>query len=182
MIWLFESVDLKVKTYENAQAFLNDYHQDLRGCLLIDVNLPEMSGIELLEQLKPIKKGFSIIMMTGYGDIPMAVRAMKAGASDFILKPFDEEQLLKIIQNYLKENNDQITLSQSDVQMRINSLTKREKEIMHFVVEGKLNKQIAFELDISTSTVEVHRAKVMKKMQVKTLTDLIKINLSHALE
>ncbi|MCW8409869.1 response regulator [Legionella sp. PATHC035] len=174
--WLFESINLQVQTYENAQDFLDNYNNE-SGCLIIDVRMPVMSGLELLEQLNESKNQLPIILITGYGDITMAIRAMKAGAEDFILKPVNHQNLLDITQRCLKKIKRKMTLSQIDFQERMNSLTKREKQVMHLVVEGHLNKQIAYELNISISTVEVHRANVMRKMQVKSLAELIKINL-----
>jgi len=178
--WLFESVNLKVETYENAKSFLENYNNAQPECLIIDVRMPGMSGIELLEHLKTTNNQLAVIIITGYGDIAMAVRAMKAGAADFILKPVNHQDLLEITQKCLKKTQQQNTPQlQSAFNKQINSLTKREKQIMDLVIAGKLNKQIAYELDISISTVEAHRAKVMKKMQAKTLADLIKINLIH---
>lgn len=177
--WLFESVNLKVETYENAKNFLDNYNETQNGCLITDVRMPIMSGIELLEHLNTKNNQLAVIIITGYGDIPMAVRAMKAGAYDFILKPVNHQDLLEVTQKCLKKNQITIPRPQSDFSERLNSLTKREKQIMDLVIEGKLNKQIAYDLNISISTVEAHRAKVMKKMHTKTLADLIKINLIH---
>ncbi|KTD66984.1 two component response regulator PilR [Legionella steelei] len=176
--WLFESINLQVQTYLNAKDFLDSYDNQ-RGCLITDVRMPIMSGLELLEQLSSSKKQLSIIIITGYGDIAMAIRAMKAGAEDFILKPINHQNLLEITQRCLKKVKDNTTQTQTGLQERINGLTKREKQVMDLVVEGKLNKQIAYELNISISTVEVHRANVMRKMEVKSLAELIKISLIH---
>ncbi|MFJ1267196.1 response regulator transcription factor [Legionella lytica] len=177
--WLFESVNLRVQAYENAKDFLDNYDATQHGCLIIDVRLPIISGLELLEYLNTTKNQLSVIIITGYGDIPMAVRAMKAGAADFILKPVNHQDLLEITQSCLKKNQNNSFHLQSDFYQRINSLTKREKQIMDLVIEGKLNKQIAYDLNISISTVEAHRAKVMKKMETRTLADLIRANLLH---
>lgn len=178
--WLFESVNIPVKTYENAKIFLDDYDVTQKGCLIIDVRMPIMSGLELLEYINPLRNQVSVIMITGYGDIAMAVRAMKAGAADFILKPVNHQHLLEITQKCLKKIHANSTHSQSDLYERLDRLTNRERQVMDLVIEGKLNKQIAHELDISISTVEVHRANVMRKMETKTLAELIKINLLHA--
>ncbi|WP_392536596.1 response regulator transcription factor [Legionella sp. 227] len=180
--WLFESVNIPVYTFSNAKEFLEHYDMKQRGCLIIDVRMPVMSGLELLEQhLNVSKSQLLVIMITGYGDIPMVVRAMKAGASDFILKPVNHQHLLEITQKLLKKTYNYPLQSQSDFFERLERLTKRERQVMDFVIEGKLNKQIAHELDISISTVEVHRANVMRKMEAKTLAELIKINLIHTL-
>lgn len=179
--WLFESVNIPVRTYENAKNFLDCYSSTQKGCLIIDVRMPIMSGLELLEHLNTLRNQLSVIMITGYGDIPMAVRAMKAGATDFILKPVNHQHLLEITQKCLKKTHIHSFQSQPDFYERLHRLTKRERQVMDLVIEGKLNKQIAHELDISISTVEVHRANVMRKMQTKTLAELIKINLLHSL-
>ncbi|MGM9454997.1 response regulator transcription factor [Legionella bozemanae] len=173
--WLFESINLQVQAYDNARDFLDSYTNQ-QGCLIIDVRMPIMSGLELLEQLNASQNRLPVIVITGYGDISMAIRAMKAGAEDFILKPVNHQNLLEVTQKCLKKNNNN-TISQSNFHERMNSLTKREKQVMNLVVEGKLNKQIAYDLNISISTVEVHRANVMRKMETKSLAELIKINL-----
>ncbi|KTD74133.1 response regulator transcription factor [Legionella tucsonensis] len=178
--WLFESVNIPVKTYENAKTFLDNYDVTQKGCLIIDVRMPIMSGLELLEYINPLRNQVSVIMITGYGDIAMAVRAMKAGAADFILKPVNHQHLLEITQKCLKKMHTNSTHSQSYFYEHLDRLTNRERQVMDLVIEGKLNKQIAHELDISISTVEVHRANVMRKMETKTLAELIKINLLHA--
>ena len=137
--------------------------------------MPGMSGLELLEQLKRQKCPLAIIVITGHGDIPMAVRAMKAGAMDFILKPFNDQYLLEKIQTALQQTAGQLKDNlPTDVILCFETLTRREREIMALVVAGKLNKQIAHELSIALSTVELHRAKVMQKMHVKTLAQLVK--------
>lgn len=176
--WLFESVDFKVQTFENAYKFLEHYNPKQRGCLIIDVKMPMMSGIELLEKINKLNNQLAVIIITGYGDVPMAVRSMKAGATDFILKPVNQQELLEITQACMKKAINSPT--QTNFYERINNLTKREKQVMELVVEGRLNKQIASELNISISTVEAHRAKVMNKMETKTLADLIKLNLIHS--
>lgn len=178
--WLFESVNLKVAAYKNAKDFLDNYNDNQYGCLIIDVRMPRMSGIELLEYLNTIKNQLSVVVITGYGDIPMAVRAMKAGAFDFILKPVNHQELLELTQKCLnKTQTQELSQLETDIHKRIKSLTPREKQVMDLVVDGKLNKQIAYELNISISTVEAHRAKIMKKMETKTLAALVKINLLH---
>lgn len=174
--WLFESINQQVKVYHNAKDFLDSYNNE-QGCLIIDVRMPFMSGLELLEQLNASMNQLKVIIITGYGDISMAIRAMKAGAEDFILKPVNHQNLLEITQKCIKKINCTPIQSHSNYHDRFNSLTKREKQVMDLVVDGKLNKQIAYELDISISTVEVHRANVMRKMEAKSLAELIKINL-----
>jgi two-component system, LuxR family, response regulator FixJ len=173
--WLFKSVQFNVETYENAQLFLDKFNNEKQGCIIMDVRLPGMSGLELLEHLKAQKSSIPVIIITGYGDIQMAVRAMKAGAVDFILKPFNEQCLLEIVQKSMNKNNN--TSSIELIQERINCLTEREKQIINLILDGKLNKQIAYDLSISISTVEAHRANIMHKMQAKNLAQLIKMYL-----
>ena len=176
--WLFESVKLKVHTFTNAQLFLDCYDLKQPACLIIDVRMPALSGIELLEHLNSVRNQLSFIMITGYADVPMAVRAMKAGASDFITKPVNQQHLLEITQKCLNiQNNSNLFEDNCE---RIDSLSMREKQVMDLVVQGRLNKQIAGDLNISISTVEAHRAKMMQKMKVKTIAELIKINFIHA--
>jgi two-component system response regulator FixJ len=171
--WLFESVSLNVETYENATLFLEKYDHQKLGCIIIDVRLPGMSGLELLERLKAKEKRIPVIVITGYGDIQMAVRAMKAGAVEFILKPFNDQCILETVQHYL---NLTCHLTPVDViNNRINLLSSRERQISDLILDGKLNKQIAHELSISISTVEAHRAKIMKKMKVKNLAQFVKM-------
>jgi two-component system response regulator FixJ len=177
--WLFESVYLNVETYCNANDFLKSYDRNKRGCLIVDVRMPVMSGLQLLEKLEIKKNILPVIVMTAHGDISMAVRAMKAGAVDFILKPINDQNLLEIIQKSLLET-EKFSITNNEVDERIKELTKRELQVMHFILEGKLNKEIAYELKISISTVEAHRARVMRKMQAKTLAELIKSNLQHS--
>lgn len=173
--WLLESVDLKVETFNSALDFLSAYQSNWRGCLLIDIRMPFMSGLQLQEKLIEIGNLIPIIMISGHGDISMAVRAMKAGAVDFITKPFNDQILLEQIQHALTLNkqveNKQTLLS------RYQSLTLREQQIMCGVVDGKMNKQIAFDLQISPKTVELHRAHVMQKMGAKTFAELVKMNI-----
>ncbi len=172
--WLFESIHLNVETFTSASSFLENM-QKKQGCLIVDVRLPGMSGLELLEHLKLEKSSLPVIVMTGYGDISMAVRAMKAGAVDFLLKPFNNQCLLETVQKYLNQSDS--TSSQVCAQERIELLSKREQEIIELIMEGNLNKEIAFSLSISISTVEAHRANIMKKMRAKNVAQLIKMYL-----
>lgn len=175
LTWLFQSVLFNVEAYANAQLFLDNYQQENHGCIIMDVRLPGMCGLELLEQLKAQKSTIPVIIITGYGDIPMAVRAMKAGAVDFILKPFNEQGLLETVQKCISKitNSNSLEL----IQERIDNLSERERQIINLILDGKLNKQIASELSISISTVEAHRANIMHKMQAKNIAQLIKMNL-----
>lgn len=172
---LFESVHYQVETYHSAQAFLENYPNNKSGCLIIDVRMPVMSGLDLLEQLNLQKNRFPVIIMTGYGNIGMAVRAMKLGAIDFVLKPFNDQCLLEIVQKCIIRPIDDNT--NEHIRERIKHLSERERQVLDLISEGKLNKEIAYELSISMSTVEVHRANVMRKMQAKTLAQLVKFYL-----
>jgi len=175
--WLLESVGLQVETYNSGTSFLEKYDAERRGCLLIDIRMPGMSGLELQEQLISRHNLIPIIFITGHGDVPMAVRAMKAGAVDFITKPFNDQLLLELIQKAIAQDLNRPDIHQQrQYAERMGQLTTRELEIMKLVVNGKLNKVIAHELGISIKTVELHRAHVMQKMQVKSLAELVKIH------
>jgi two-component system, LuxR family, response regulator FixJ len=166
---LFKSIHLKVEYYHSANLFLENYNSSLQGCLIIDVRMPEMSGLQLLETLHAKKNTLPIIIITGYGDIQMAVRAMKAGAVDFILKPINGQYLLETAQHYLKP----AVNKRPPPSNKKNILTQREQEVMNMIIDGKLNKQIASELNISISTVEAHRARIMHKFNAKNVAKLI---------
>ncbi len=175
--WLIESVGLKVKTYASADEFINDYYPGRAGCLLLDVRMPGMSGLELQEQFVEQQIKIPIIIITGHGDVPMAVRAMKAGAVDFIEKPFNDELLLESIRNALIKDVDQrnVQSRRADIATRLAHLTPREHEVMEMVTSGRANKDIAKTLGVSSKTVEAHRARVMEKMQASSLAELVKM-------
>lgn len=168
--WLFESVELNVKTYENANYFLSSYNPSLSGCIILDVRMPCMTGLELLDKLNALNNRLPIIIMTGHGDIPMTVRAMKAGAIDFVVKPVNDQNLLEIVYKYLTPPK----VKKETIPKTI-SLTPREQQVMQLITEGKYNKEIAYELKISISTVEAHRSNIMDKYQAKNLAQLIKM-------
>ena len=175
--WLIESVGLTVRTYASADEFINDYYPGRAGCLLLDVRMPGMSGLELQEQFVEQQIKIPIIIITGHGDVPMAVRAMKAGAVDFIEKPFNDELLLESIRNALIKDVDQRTTqtARADIATRLAHLTPREHEVMEMVTSGRANKDIAKTLGVSSKTVEAHRARVMEKMQASSLAELVKM-------
>ncbi|KTD56469.1 response regulator transcription factor [Legionella shakespearei] len=172
---LFESIQLPVETYETAALFLEKYPNASQGCLITDVRLSGMSGLELLEQLNTQNSSLPVIIITGYGDIHMAVRAMKAGAKDFLLKPLNDQSLLETVQNCMSQSEDLSSLEL--INERINSLSSRELNIIDLILDGKLTKEIAYELSVSISTVEAHRASIMQKMHARNLAQLIKLYL-----
>jgi FixJ family two-component response regulator len=173
--WLMESVDLSVKTYDSAQAFLNESGRAAPGCLLLDVRLRDMSGLELQRRL--VEKGvrLPIIFITGHGEVAMAVQAMKNGAVDFVTKPFDDQMLLDSVQRVLAKTqiSSEKNARRENAAARLATLSPRERQVLDKVIEGKLNKVIADELNISNKTVEAHRARVMEKMQARNLAELI---------
>ncbi|RIX46899.1 MAG: DNA-binding response regulator [Rhodocyclales bacterium GT-UBC] len=180
MTWLLEGEGYRVECFDSAENFLRARHDAMRGCLVLDVRMPEMSGLELHEKLDSLGSQLPIIFVTGHGDVPMAVAALQRGACDFIEKPFHNQDLLDRITRALERDNENAARRQRDgaIASRIEQLTQREREVMQLVVAGKLNKQIADELNISMKTVEAHRARVMEKMGVRTLAELVKATLS----
>lgn len=174
---LVSTINYTPKTYCNAREFLKAYNDDGIGCLILDLRLPGISGLELHQQLAGLNIDLPVIMISGFGDISTAVKAMKAGALDFLEKPFKNEKLIELIHNAV--NKHKIDRARNNNQNKtlkcINSLTKREKEVMELVVTGKLNKDIAKQLEISIKTVEVHRANVMEKMGVTSVADLVRM-------
>lgn len=172
--WLLESIGLKTKAFHSAGDFLKVYDLCWRGCLLIDIRMPDISGLQLQEKLIELGNLIPIIMISGHGDISMAVRAMKAGAVDFITKPFNDQLLIEQIQAALMLNSQ--VESKHSIQKNYQQLTPREQQILAKVVAGKMNKEIAYELNISHKTVELHRSHVMQKMGAKTLADLVKMS------
>lgn len=179
--FLMESVSLNIETFSSARKFLESYDATRAGCLLLDVRMPEMSGLELQEQLRKRKINIPIIFITGHGDVPMATRAMKAGAVEFLTKPFNDQTLLDSIQNAIEIDTERrkIALERDKIADRINKLTPREYEVMQCVIKGNLNKVTAYELGISSKTVELHRAKIMEKMKAKSLAQLVAMVLIH---
>lgn len=174
--WLLESVGLTVKMFSSARDFLEQVDPVQAGCLVLDVRMPGMSGLDLQKELLNRGLEIPVIIITGHGDVPMAVRAMKAGAVDFIEKPFNDQALLDCIQRTLDEvgKNQEKMRKRQELQQVLGLLTEREKEIMYKVVEGKSSRQIGDELNISSKTIEVHRARIMKKMGVNTVVELVR--------
>ncbi len=177
--WLIESVGLQVLTFHSADAFLDAYYPGRAGCLLVDVRMPGMSGLELQAYLARSDNRLPVIIITGHGDVAMAVRAMKAGALDFIEKPFNDESLISSIRQALDldATQRQQRLRRADVVARMAQLTPREHEVMELVTSGKSNKEIAAALSVAAKTVEAHRARVMDKMHARSLADLVRMAL-----
>jgi two-component system, LuxR family, response regulator FixJ len=174
--FLMKSIDQPAESYASAKEFLNAY-TDKPGCLLLDIRMPGMSGIELQEELKKRDIRIPIIFITGHGDVPMAVKAIQAGAADFIQKPFRDQELIDRIREVLVEDTQSRAelAERSEILQRMNSLTEREKEVMEQVVVGKANKVVAIDLSVSQRTVEIHRANVMEKMKAKSLAQLVRL-------
>ena len=174
--WLISSVRLPVRTFESAHEFLETYHADEQGCGVADVRMPGMSDLELQRKLAEKSGQLPVIIITGHGDVHMAVDAMKAGAFDFIEKPFDEQLLLDLVQKAVEKSAEaaQDHAVRDEIQRRLQLLTPREREVLKLVLAGQPNKRIALRLGICEKTVEAHRAKVMEKTEAKSFADLIK--------
>ena len=174
---LIKSVGLNVHTFSSAQEFLDQDLPDTPSCLVLDIRMPSLSGLDLQDEL--VKRGLTtpVIFITGHGTVPMSVRAMKAGAMDFLQKPFEDQDLLDAIHRAIEQNK-RTRLEQAEIgeiKRRVESLTSREYEVLVLVVAGMLNKQIAYDLELSENTVKTHRARIMQKMQVESLADLVRL-------
>jgi FixJ family two-component response regulator len=175
---LVGSIGLQVKVFASPQEFLNGSRPEVPGCLVLDVRLPGMSGLTFQKELARAGSDLPIIFITGHGDIPMSVRAMKAGAVEFLTKPFHHQDLLDAINAAIERDieNRRKSVVVGELRSRQATLTERERQIMKLVVSGKANKQIAFELGLSEMTVKVHRGQVMRKMQASSLPDLVRMS------
>jgi len=176
---LLDTVDIRHESYQSATAFIEGYQGHQTGCLILDIRMPGMSGLELQDHLKECQDPLPIIFITGHGDVPMAVEAMRQGALDFLRKPVNEEGFLERIANALdRETGDwHQKLDREQARQRIATLSEREHEVFHLVAEGYANKAVAAELGISERTVEVHRSQAMKKLGAKTLAQMVRIHL-----
>jgi two-component system response regulator FixJ len=177
LVFLMKSIGQKAEAYPNAQAFLDSGNSGKAGCLLLDIRMPGMSGVELHDRLKQAGSFLPVIFITGHGDVQMAVKAIKAGAADFVQKPFRDQELIDRIREVLEEDTQARVgkLQRAEILRRIDSLTEREREVMEQVVEGKANKVVAIDLNVSQRTVEIHRANVMEKMKARSLAQLVKL-------
>lgn len=176
---LMDTVGQPYRTFDSALAFLEAYDPEMDGCLVLDIRMPRMTGLELQERLNEIGSLLPIIFMTGHGDIPMAVDAMRRGALDFIRKPFREQDLLERINEALdlESGRRKRELDLQRLNDRVASLTEREREVFKRVADGEMNKVIAQDLGISERTVELHRSQVMKKLEVRTLAQLVRMRI-----
>ena len=174
---LFRSVGLTAETFHSAKAFLDSPRVDRTACLILDIRLPGPSGLDLQEALAQAHREVPIVFITGHGDVPTTVRAMKGGAVDFLQKPFNDQQLLDCVQRALARSRDQRSDRAERVELegRLETLTPREREVLLQVVTGKLNKQIAGDLAIAEKTVKVHRGRVMEKMRAASVADLVRM-------
>jgi two-component system, LuxR family, response regulator FixJ len=181
---LLSTVGYKTAVFSRPSEFLANFKADSPGCLVLDIRMPEMSGLELQRHLNRMGSMVPVIFITGHGDIPMAVQAMKEGAFEFIQKPFRDQDLLDRINHALKQDaeNRNTVARRAEVLHRLESLTPRERQVMDMVVEGAANKVIAIDLHLSERTVEIHRAKVMEKMGARSVAHLVKLHLALIVE
>ncbi len=179
---LLSTVGYKTAVFSRPSEFLSQFKPEAHSCVVLDIRMPEMSGLEVQQQLNRRGSMLPVIFITGHGDVPMAVQAMKEGAFEFIQKPFRDQDLLDRINHALKQDADNRTNAarRSEVQHRLESLTPREKQVMNFIVDGSANKVIAIDLGLSERTVEIHRAKVMEKMGARSVAHLVKLHLTLA--
>ncbi len=177
--WLLEGKDYRVRCYDSAETFLSRYDPREAACLIVDIRMGGMTGLELQDRLIERKSPLPVVFITGHGDVPMAVRTMKKGAMDFIQKPFQEEALLNLVERMLEQARNSFHEHQNSASREalLSKLTSREAQVLERIVAGRLNKQIADDLGISIKTVEAHRANIMEKLNANTVADLLKIAL-----
>ncbi|MEE9184968.1 MAG: response regulator transcription factor [Acidimicrobiia bacterium] len=174
---LLQSAGLASRAYSNAQEFLDERPGDIIGCLIVDIRMPGLSGLELQEELNRRGSRLPLIILTGHGDVPAAVQALKAGAVDFLQKPFNPESLLDLVEKALNRHTGirDAEARRAEIASRLDTLTPREREVMALIVHGNANKVVALDLGISERTVELHRSRVMKKMRARSLADLTRM-------
>ncbi len=175
--WLFRSRGVPARAWPSAEAFLAGWSDAMRGCIVLDIRMEGMSGIELFEQLLARGCGLPVIFLTGHGDVPLAVAALKKGAFDFVEKPFNDNDLVDRVIEAIRRDDSRHheREAEASVAARVARLTPREREVMEGVLAGKYNKQIADELDIAMRTVEVHRSRIFEKMDVKSAVELAQL-------
>jgi two-component system response regulator FixJ len=180
LVVLLRSEGLNPRGFSSAEAFLSSLTPDARGCVISDVRMPGMDGVQLLKTLKVMGCMLPVIVITGHADVTVAVQAMKAGAADFIEKPFESELILRLVRACLEENDEAVDANAKLVRVRrrMESLTARERQVLELIITGSSNKQIAAALSISPRTVEIYRANVMSKMRADSLSELVRITLS----
>jgi len=179
LAFLLRAAQLEVRSFDSAKTFLDALPDASLGCVITDIRMPDMSGLDLLRRLKELKVGVPVIVITGHGDIALAVEAMKIGAADFFEKPFNDDQLVASVRAALQQQQDQTKrdAERAEIEHRISTLSAREKDVLVGLIEGRANKQIAFDLGISPRTVEIYRANLMNKMQADSLSDLVRMAL-----
>jgi two-component system response regulator FixJ len=179
LAFLLRSAKIDAKVYESAAEFLKALPCVKSGCIISDVRMPEISGIDLLRRLRECNVSLPVIVITGHGDVPLAVEAMKIGARDFIEKPFDDDVLLAAVRSALnrQEHDSQRSAEQAEISSRLATLSARERQVLEGLVAGNANKVIAYNLSISPRTVEIYRANVMTKMMAESLSDLVRMAL-----
>ena len=177
--WLLEGKDYRVRCYDSAETFLSRYDPREVACLIVDIRMGGMTGLELQDRLIERRSPLPVVFITGHGDVPMAVSTMKKGAMDFIQKPFQEEALLSLVERMLEQARESFNAHQNTASREalLAKLTSREAQVLERIVAGRLNKQIADDLGISIKTVEAHRANIMEKLGANTVADLLKIAL-----
>jgi len=177
--FLLRTAGLDVRTYDSAVAFLREMPDLRSACVITDVRMPDMSGIDLLRHLRELKIDVPVIVITGHADVPLAVEAMKVGATEFLEKPFDDDAMLACIRTALDEQQrkDKVQANRAEVEQRLATLSNRERNVLDGLVKGLANKQIAFAHGISPRTVEIYRANLMTKMQAASVSDLVRMAL-----
>jgi two-component system response regulator FixJ len=179
LTFLLRTAQIEAKSYPSAKAFLEALPDASLGCVITDVRMPGLSGIDLLRRMKELKITVPVIVITGHGDVALAVEAMKIGAVDFLEKPFDDQVLLTSVEAALKQHGGEARrhTERAEIESRVATLSHREREVLDGLVAGRANKQIAFDLGISPRTVEIYRANLMNKMQAGSLSDLVRLAL-----